>query len=78
MAAGFEADGVDGAVDFGHAEDVFDLVFGVALGDVDCFAAEAGGFGEPVGVEVGDEDGGGARSWAAVAAATPTGPAPAM
>ena len=55
VAAGLEADGVDGGVDLGHAEDLLDLVLRVALGDVDRLAAEALGLLEALRDQVADE-----------------------
>ena len=56
VAAGLEADGVDAAVDLGHAEDLLDLVLRVALGDVDRLAAEDARLLEPLRVQVADDD----------------------
>src|SRR5688572_4478892 len=41
VAASLEADGIDRRVHLGHAEELLDLVLGVALGDIDRLAAEA-------------------------------------
>src|SRR3712207_4012738 len=58
VAPGLEADRVDAAVHLGLAQDLRDLVLRVALRDVDGLAAEAAGLGQPVGVEVADDDDG--------------------
>ena len=55
MAAGLEADGVHGRVDLGHAEDLLDLILGVALGDVDGLAAEAARLRQALGDQVADD-----------------------
>ncbi len=55
VSAGFEADGVDAAVDFGYSEELLDLVFRVAETDIDALATETAGLGEAVLVEVADD-----------------------
>jgi hypothetical protein len=47
-----------GRVDLGDAEQLLDLVLGVALADVDGLAAEAAGLRQPLLDEVGDDDDG--------------------
>src|ERR1700753_1029003 len=47
VPAGLETDRVHGRVDLGYAEDLLDLVLGVALGHVDGLAAELAGPGRP-------------------------------
>jgi hypothetical protein len=54
MAACFEADGVDGAVDLSGTEHLLDLIRGVAPGDVDSFATERAGLRQPLCLQVGD------------------------
>ena len=56
MAAGLEADGVDGGVDLGHAEDLLDLVLAGRPWRVDRLAAEAAGLRQPLRVQVADDD----------------------
>ena len=56
MAARLEADGVDGGVDLGHAEDLLDLVLRVALREVDGLAAEAARLRQTLGNHVADDD----------------------
>ena len=79
VAARLEADGVDAAVDLGHAEDLLDLVLRVALRDVDRSrsrtlraCASRSGIRSPTMTTAAPS------SWAECAAARPTGPAPAM
>lgn len=54
VATRFKADSINSGVDFADAEDLFDLVSGVSVGDVDGFTAEAAGLGEPFLVQVPD------------------------
>jgi glycerol kinase len=61
VPARLEPDGIDGRVDLRLAEDLLDLVPGVALGDVDRFAAEALGLREALGNEVAHEHDGRAQ-----------------
>ena len=61
VAARLEADGVHGAVHLRHAEDLLDLVLGLALGDVDRLAAERARLLQPLGNQVADDDHRGAQ-----------------
>ena len=64
-AVGFEADAIDRAIDFRHADDLLDLLGqrGV-LGEIDRFAAEALGLLEAIGDHVADDDDGRAEQMA--------------
>jgi hypothetical protein len=61
VAAGLEPHGVDRRVDLGHAEDLLDLVLGIALGDVDGLAPEALCLLEALRDHVADDHHGGAQ-----------------
>ena len=65
VAARFEADAIDGAIHFRHADDLLDLLGqrGV-LAEVDRLAAEALGLREPLGDHVADDDHGRAQQMA--------------
>jgi hypothetical protein len=80
VAAGLEADAVDGGVDLARAaQDLLELLAQVVVGrQVDGLAAEAGRLAQPVRVHVADDDHAAPSRWAEVAQASPTGPAPAM
>ena len=59
VPVGLETDCVDATVDLGHAQDLFDLLPGIALGDVDRLAADLAGLSQPFLVQVTDDDDGG-------------------
>ena len=56
VPSSLEADRVDSAVDLGHTEDLLDLILRVALRHIDRLAAEAARLGEPILVEIADDD----------------------
>ena len=74
MAARLEADGVDGAVHLRDAEDLLDLVLGIALGDVDRLAAERACLLEPLRNQVADDHDGGAQELRGVGRGEPDRP----
>ena len=80
MAAGLEADAVDGGVDLtGAAQDLLELLAQVVVGrQVDRLAAEAGRLARRSVCMSPTMTTAAPSRWAEVALASPTGPAPAM